>query len=130
MSKQKNLRLRVFRLHSFPLGGMGHVVMCCHCKQILFYDKMTVEHVRPKALGGTDAISNLLPSCAPCNNQRPCEDITQSLAPLLKSRRHKTNNSPRNRKASKRVQKAAGTRISTKKPKKKNVNRKWFIPNP
>jgi HNH endonuclease len=34
----------------------------------------TVDHVRCRSHGGTDAFDNLVLSCAPCNNQRAARD--------------------------------------------------------
>lgn len=32
--------------------------------------RMTVDHVRPRSKGGTDALANLLTACKSCNNRR------------------------------------------------------------
>jgi 5-methylcytosine-specific restriction endonuclease McrA len=43
---------------------------CAYCGCELEYKNMQPDHVRPKACGGTDEISNLNPSCRDCNNYK------------------------------------------------------------
>lgn len=37
---------------------------------------MTIDHIVPKAQGGTDNIENLRPLCRACNNKRGMKQIT------------------------------------------------------
>lgn len=57
---------------------VGRRVACCHCHKSIVFEEMTIEHLRPIALGGQkESPSNIAPSCAPCNNRRPCVDIRE-----------------------------------------------------
>ena len=47
---------------------------CFWCKTMLAYEDATMDHVIPMARGGTDALTNLVLSCQPCNNSRGCRD--------------------------------------------------------
>jgi hypothetical protein len=51
---------------------------CFHCRASLSPSTLTLDHIIPKAQGGSDAIVNLLPSCKHCNywrDQLPlCDD--------------------------------------------------------
>ena len=52
---------------------------CCFCGCVMteIRDKrnsVTVEHVVPKSMGGTDEIDNLVASCYSCNNNRKTDD--------------------------------------------------------
>lgn len=59
------------RLHVWSEQG-GH---CAYCGATLTLTELTLDHVLPKSLGGTNAIDNLVGSCQPCNvklgNQPP-----------------------------------------------------------
>ena len=125
---RKSLRQRVFNLHKF---GPVPIVICCHCKKLLPYERMTVEHLRPRALGGTNHLSNLMPSCAPCNNQRPCEDVTQKFVGQLVVAAWIERVAPSypRKSGSKRKRRAAGKRIAPKK-KKPKAAKIWHIQNP
>jgi len=43
--------------------------MCWYCGKDLF-GKMTIDHVQPLLLGGTDDIDNLVPCCKSCNSSK------------------------------------------------------------
>lgn len=52
---------------------------CIHCKGHLYVgldgrpvSKATIEHIRPRAHGGTDELRNLALACARCNHQKGC----------------------------------------------------------
>jgi predicted restriction endonuclease len=40
---------------------------CAYCGEELEYNKMQVDHIEPKYLGGEDSIDNYNPSCRGCN---------------------------------------------------------------
>ena len=40
---------------------------CAYCGDKIDYKDMQVDHIKPKYLGGTDDIENLMPSCRACN---------------------------------------------------------------
>lgn len=44
----------------------GH--RCFYCGATSAQAKLTVDHVMPKALGGTDNVDNLITACEPCNS--------------------------------------------------------------
>lgn len=35
--------------------------------------RATLDHLRPRRLGGTEALINLVLACKPCNQSRPCD---------------------------------------------------------
>lgn len=43
---------------------------CCWCGKTLKHNEITIEHLLPKNLGGSNAIANLLLACFACNNSR------------------------------------------------------------
>ena len=43
---------------------------CCFCLKFFNLDNLTIEHILPKASGGTNALINLALSCTECNNDR------------------------------------------------------------
>lgn len=43
---------------------------CHYCNIKLTFDSITVDHVVPKARGGSNAIVNLVLACEPCNHSR------------------------------------------------------------
>lgn len=55
---------------------IGTFVQCCHCGKLLKEAQMSVEHLKPRVLGGTDDLENLRGACFPCNWDRPVEDIS------------------------------------------------------
>lgn len=40
---------------------------CAYCGRELVYDILTIDHVIPLSLGGTNLINNLFPACELCN---------------------------------------------------------------
>jgi len=43
---------------------------CCYCNVVFLVDDLTVEHIMPKCLGGTNDLSNIALACSPCNSER------------------------------------------------------------
>jgi 5-methylcytosine-specific restriction endonuclease McrA len=56
--------------------------LCYYCREPLSIEQATLDHVLPRALGGTLKRSNLVISCGPCNVRKghstPWELITQA----------------------------------------------------
>ncbi len=50
---------------------------CAYCGQPLTKQHMQVDHIKPKALGGTDAEDNLNPSCQQCNHYKDTKSVEQ-----------------------------------------------------
>lgn len=50
----------------------GHIFLspCCYCKQVFFIADLTIEHLQPRSLGGTNIDSNIALACAPCNQEK------------------------------------------------------------
>lgn len=59
MAVSKRLRFEVFRRDNHT---------CRYCGATPPDVKLTIDHVTPTALGGTDTADNLVTACAPCNN--------------------------------------------------------------
>jgi len=63
----------------------------CLSQALLSHDDFAVEHIQPRALDGTDDLSNLALSCQGCNNRKftaiEAEDpVTGVIAPLYNPR--------------------------------------------
>ncbi len=43
---------------------------CAYCGYEISFNKFQVDHIYPKAGGGSDDIDNLLPACCSCNNYK------------------------------------------------------------
>lgn len=52
----------------------GH---CAYCGYALDYKDMQVDHVKPLRIGGSDDISNMLPTCRSCNHYKATLDLEQ-----------------------------------------------------
>ena len=48
----------------------GYRCEYCRAPEVVSADRFQVEHVRPRARGGTDDLPNLAPSCSPCNRRK------------------------------------------------------------
>jgi 5-methylcytosine-specific restriction endonuclease McrA len=50
----------------------GHLFMapCCYCRSVFLFTELTVEHVIPLCLDGTNDPINIALACEPCNNER------------------------------------------------------------
>lgn len=66
MSKQttrpKKLRLKLFKGRK--------TAPCCYCGITLTHGTATLEHVKPKALGGSNSLDNLALACFACNQEK------------------------------------------------------------
>ena len=51
----------------------GH---CAYCGQVITIKEMQVDHIIPKARGGTDAYNNLVPACRLCNHYKRAGSLT------------------------------------------------------
>ncbi|MER6976023.1 HNH endonuclease [Streptomyces carpinensis] len=74
MSVTPRMRFEVLRRDGFR---------CRYCGTTAADAELTVDHVTPVALGGTDDRSNLVTACGPCNNGKtstaPDEVVTTAL---------------------------------------------------
>ena len=43
---------------------------CIYCKQVFPMEQLTLEHLVPRSLGGSNALHNLRLACLPCNSRR------------------------------------------------------------
>lgn len=50
----------------------GH---CAYCGNEITIKEMQIDHLFPKAGGGTDDINNLMPSCRTCNHYKRALDL-------------------------------------------------------
>jgi predicted nucleotidyltransferase len=57
-----NLKRRLFGHISFSL--------CCYCQVLFDMKELTIEHIKPLCLGGTNDESNITLACAPCNQSK------------------------------------------------------------
>jgi 5-methylcytosine-specific restriction endonuclease McrA len=66
--RQKQKRIN-FQLKTRLFGHLAFAP-CCYCRVVFLYDELTVEHMVPLCLGGTNKDSNIALACAPCNRAR------------------------------------------------------------
>lgn len=66
--KHRSMRARYFRrrLAVWSLTG-GRCLYCRRLVDFFGYGAFRVDHVIPRASGGTDDFNNLVPACDPCN---------------------------------------------------------------
>lgn len=86
--KQVNINKQLKR----RLFGHLFIFPCCHCKVVFFLDELTIEHLKPLTLGGTNEDSNIALACAPCNSQKGRE--AWALKRIMVRRSIKMNNIP------------------------------------
>lgn len=48
--------------------------VCWYCKRSFPLGQLTIEHLLPRSLGGTNAMTNLRWACSPCNQERGRQD--------------------------------------------------------
>lgn len=55
----------------------GHLFFapCCYCRYIFLWADLTIEHLTPLSLGGTNDHSNIALACEPCNKNRGREAL-------------------------------------------------------
>ena len=57
---------------------------CFYCDDYHNIHKLTVDHIIPKSKGGTNDITNLVPSCHQCNSKKADFDINYFMREILK----------------------------------------------
>src|SRR5271166_7116703 len=70
---RKNKRHKQMRINAQlkkKLFGHLFVAPCCYCRSVFFLTDLTVEHITPLCLGGTDDPTNIALACQPCNHER------------------------------------------------------------
>lgn len=74
----------------------GHRCGYCRTSEKITGAKLILDHIIPKARGGTDEGENLWPACDPCNEFKQArieapDPATGALAPLFNPRRQRWN---------------------------------------
>lgn len=62
-------RLKRSHLGSAPNGR------CCHCARLFDRDRLSLDHILPRSLGGKLTKKNTAIACKPCNVERGTEDF-------------------------------------------------------
>lgn len=65
------------------------IAPCYYCLNVFLITDLTIEHLIPRSLGGTNEESNITLACAPCNHQRGKDSF---LMKRSASRRNKIKN--------------------------------------
>jgi 5-methylcytosine-specific restriction endonuclease McrA len=60
----------------------GHKCLCCRSTNV----KLTIDHVLPISLGGTDTVDNIQPLCGPCNSRKKAKHIDYRKEPYASPR--------------------------------------------
>jgi 5-methylcytosine-specific restriction endonuclease McrA len=68
--------LRGYEVREYLLEKQGRCCAYCGAKDV----PLQVEHIRPKALGGSDRVSNLTLTCQPCNQKKGAQRVEAFLA--------------------------------------------------
>lgn len=66
-------RKRQFRINAQlkkRLFGTLAFCPCCYCKYVFLVEKLTIEHIIPHSLGGTNDDANIALACGPCNQKK------------------------------------------------------------
>jgi 5-methylcytosine-specific restriction endonuclease McrA len=64
--KQKKINNRL----KARLFGHLAIAPCYYCRRVFTYHDLTIEHITPLCLGGTNEPSNITLACAPYNHER------------------------------------------------------------
>ena len=72
---------------------------CPHCREaIKTQEDLTIDHIVPRAKGGTDAIENLQPMHKKCNSNKGCELPENTTCPEISIKKHhKPHNTPKHK---------------------------------
>lgn len=52
------------------LFGHLFIAPCCYCRNVFLITELTIEHIMPLCLGGTNDPVNIALACQPCNHER------------------------------------------------------------
>ena len=72
-ARMKQLKINVKLKKKLAAGRF--CAPCCYCHHIFMMINLTVEHIIPFVLGGTNDESNIALACATCNRQRGREAL-------------------------------------------------------
>lgn len=64
--KQQRLNLQLKK----KLFGNIFIFPCYYCRRVFIIDQLTIEHLQPLSMEGTNDASNIALACAPCNQER------------------------------------------------------------
>jgi len=73
-----------YEVREYLLEKWGRTCAYCGARDI----PLQVEHIQPKARGGTDRVSNLCLACEPCNNAKGKQDVKVFLSNKPESLMH------------------------------------------
>ena len=69
-SRSRKHQLRINNQLKKKLYKHIAIAACCYCKEVFLITNLTIEHLTPLSLGGTNDASNIDLACAPCNRQK------------------------------------------------------------
>src|SRR5580692_1903499 len=67
--KRQKQRSKSYKLRKKLIKDL-YLAPCYYCKKAFLVDDLTLEHIIPLCLSGTNDISNLTLACRPCNHSR------------------------------------------------------------
>lgn len=79
MAKLTKKRKTLFYLKSFHHKRLGTVASCEYCFASLTFEKTTLEHVKPRCMGGKHGFSNLVLACQGCNSRKSRLDNAEAM---------------------------------------------------
>lgn len=82
LEKERRIRRKKQRKINAKLKRQyNHLFMtpCCYCKAVFMVTDLTVEHIVPLCLGGTNEAANITLACASCNQNKGREAWAQKI---------------------------------------------------
>lgn len=68
--RERKKQLRINKEIKKRLFGHLAIAPCYYCRYVFLYDQLTIEHLTPLCLGGSNEDCNIALACGPCNHQR------------------------------------------------------------
>ena len=68
--------LQGYEVREYLLEKWGRKCVYCDVE----HTPLTIDHIHPKGLGGSDRVSNLALACLPCNQRKNAQDVREFLA--------------------------------------------------
>lgn len=70
MKTPKKKKCPRFHRRIIPFLAEAQNWRCCYCGMVMGFDDVTVEHVMPRAIGGSDEWENMAAACEFCNSAK------------------------------------------------------------
>src|SRR5690606_23899281 len=85
----RRLQLKINQKLKRKLVDNNNKMLCCYCHFVFSMQELTIEHIVPRFLGGTNDESNVALACLPCNKQRGEESWREKRIQIKKENNEK-----------------------------------------